>query len=90
MKLWRGQPDNWNWKPSDNEQVRVWLGIGTCFYLLALSDFLWPSQPRHTGRWGWLHAIFFGMFGSSGDMVLYSSVGTAFVLFGFLKFRALH
>jgi hypothetical protein len=37
---------------------------------------------------GWLHEIFFGMFGASGDIVLYSSVGTAFMLFGALKFRA--
>ena len=88
MKLWRGQPDNWNWKPSRRDTAIMWLTLGGIFYVLALSAFLSPSQSSRTGRWGWLREIFFGMFGASGDIVLYSSIGTAFVLFGALKFRA--
>lgn len=88
MKLWRGQPDNWNWKPSGRDTAFLWLGLGAIFYVLALSSFVSPSQSSRSGRWGWLHEIFFGMFGASGDIVLYAGVGTAFMLFGAFKFRA--
>ena len=88
MKLWRGQPDNWTWKPSDRDLASMGFGFGACFYLLGLVEFLSPSQSSRTGRWGWLHEAFFRVFGASGDIALYSIVGTAFVLYGFLKFRA--
>lgn len=88
MKLWRGQPENWNWKPSGRDKAFLSLGFGVVFYVLALSYFLSPLQSSRAGRWGWLHEIFFGMFGANGDIVLYTSVGTAFIFFGALKFKA--
>jgi hypothetical protein len=87
MKLWRGQPDNWNWKPSIKEKAIAWLGLGGAFYLGALFDFLSPSQSSRTGRWGWLHEIFFNAFGASGDIVLYSAAGTACVVSGLLIYK---
>lgn len=88
MKHWRGQPDNWKWKPSGRDVAFSWLGLGAVFLFLALSSFLSPSHSSHTGRWRWVHERFFDMFGANGDIVLYSSIGTAFLLFGALKLRA--
>lgn len=88
MKLWRGQPDNWNWKPSAKEKAFLWLGFGGVCYLLAFSAYSSPSQSSRTGRWGWLHEIFFNAFGPNGDIVLYSAAGTACVLFGLLSYKS--
>ena len=88
MKNFRNQPDNWKWKPTNKDIANIWLGFGAFFYLLAYIAFTSPSQTSFTGRWGWLHLIFFNIFGASGDIVLYSGLGTASLLFGFLKLKA--
>jgi hypothetical protein len=87
MKLWRGQLENW--QPTRRDKALVWLGIGAVFYVLALTSFASPSQSARTGRWGWLHEIFFGMFGASGDIILYSCLGTTAMLAGAWNFRAM-
>ncbi|WP_296749141.1 hypothetical protein [Thiobacillus sp.] len=87
MKLWRDQPNNWNWKPSVKEMTFIWLGFGGVFYLLAFSAYSSPSQSSRTGRWGWLHEIFFNAFGANGDIVLYSAAGTACVVASIFVYR---
>ena len=88
MKLFRGQPDNWQWKPSNKDTAYLWLSFGAFFYLLAFLAFTSPPQTSFTGRWGWLHTVFFNTFGTNGDIVLYLGLGTASLLFGFLKLKA--
>ena len=88
MKLFRGQPDNWQWKPSNKDIAYLWLSLGAIFYLMAFLAFTSPPQTSFTGRWGWLHATFFNAFGINGDIVLYSSLGTTSFLFGFFKLKA--
>ena len=88
MKNFRGQPDNWKWKPTNKEIANIWLVFGAIFYLMAFVAFTSPSQTSFTGRWGWLHSIFFNMIGANGDIVLYSGLGTASLLFGVFKLIA--
>jgi hypothetical protein len=88
MKLWRGQPDNWHWKPSAKEIARAWIGLGAAFGVFALYSFWFPSQSSRTGRWGWLRQPFFSAFGPPGDVVLYSAIAVAFLVFGIRKYRA--
>lgn len=88
MKLFRGQPDNWQWKPSNKDTAYLWLSFGACFYLMAFLAFTSPTKISFTGHWGWLHAIFFNLFGANADTVLYASLGTASLFFGFLRLKA--
>ncbi len=88
MKNFRGQPDNWKWKPTNKDISNIWLSFGVVFFLMAYVEFTSPSQSSLSGRWGWLHAIFFDAFGTSGDIVLYSGLATASLLFGFYKLKA--
>lgn len=86
MKLWRGQPENW--QPTRRDKAWVWLGLGAAFYVLALTAFVSPSRSPHDGRWGWLYEIFSGVFGTGGDVALYSIVGTVAMLVGAAHFSA--
>jgi hypothetical protein len=88
MKNFRCQPDNWKWKPTNKDIANIWLGFGAMFYVMAFVAFTAPSQTSFTGRWSWLHAIFFNAFGSNGDIVLYSGLGTVSLFFSFLKLKA--
>ena len=69
MKIWRGQPDDW--KPTNKDKGRFWLGLSLVSFLLAASSFSNATQPPFTGRWGWLHQMFFDAFGSHGDLAMY-------------------
>ena len=84
MKLWREQPDGWNWKPTAKDKGRFWLGLSLCFFVLAAYAYSYPSLSVPSGRWGWLHRIFFAEFGAVGDVLLYSIVGTAALIAGAL------
>jgi hypothetical protein len=88
MKLWRGQPDNWSWKPSAREKGRFWLGLAGVSYSLAAVSFLTPGSSSFTGRWGWLHRTFFDAFGPKGDVILFAFIGTACLTYGLLKHRS--
>jgi hypothetical protein len=88
MKVWRGQPDNWTWKPTALELARAWIGLGGFFVLLALYSFCFRPALRGTGRWAWVHKVAFAAFGPHGDIVLYSLVGAAFLFFGIRKYRS--
>ena len=88
MKLWRGQSDNWEWKPSTRDIARIWLGLALVFLSLTLVSVLNPSNEPATGRWGWVHRAFQGAFGANGDIVLYASLGGVCLVYGVLKFRS--
>lgn len=87
MKLFREQPENWKWKPSNKDTAYLWLSFGAFFYLLAFLAFTSLAQTSFTGRWGWLHVIFINLFGTNGDTVIYSGLGTASLFFGILKLK---
>lgn len=88
MKLWRGQPEYWNWKPSAKEKGRFLLGLAAVFYSLGAVAYLTPQTSSLTGRWGWMHRIFFDVFGPKGDVILLATIGTASLIAGLLKYRA--
>ena len=87
MKLWRGQPDNWAWKPSRADIGRFWLGIAGVFYVLSFVSYASPSASSGTGRWGWLHRLSSSAFGPNGDIILFALLGSVCLLFGLLNFR---
>lgn len=80
MKLWPGQPDNW--KPTAKDKGRFWAGLALCSFALAASVFISPSSSSLTGRWGWLHRIFFNEFGAAGDLILYMLIGAVALTVG--------
>jgi len=86
MKLWRGQPDNWKFKPTARERANAWMGIGAMFVVMACYEFWFPSA--HTGRWAWLHKMAASAFGPHGNVVLYSIIAAAFLFFGIRKYRS--
>jgi len=88
MKLWRGQPDGWAWKPTGRDIARAWIGLGVIFLLLALHTLWFPSASSRTGRWRWLIDVFLAAFGPQGQVVLYSIIAAAFLFFGIRKYRA--
>ena len=82
MKLFRGQPDNWKWKPSQRESARIWLGLALVFYVLAAVSYSSTEPSNTTGRWGWLVRMAIDVFGPQGESILYSLEGTAFLIIG--------
>ena len=88
MKLWRGQPDNWIWKPTARDLARIWFGFSVVFFALCVMVMKSPSTFTLTGRWKWLHQLFTNAFGSNGDIILYAGLGSACLICGIIKFRA--
>lgn len=88
MKLWRGQPDNWIWKPTAREIARAWIGLGAAFAALACYAFWFPSASMQTGRWAWLYKMAIATFGPQGDVILYAIVALIFLGIGVRKYRS--
>ena len=86
MKLWRGQPDNWTFKPTARELAHAWTGMGGMFVVMVCYELWFPSA--HTGRWDWLHNMAVSAFGPQGSVVLYSIVAAAFLFFGIREYRS--
>ena len=86
MKLFRGQPDNFRWKPSRKDVAFVWLGLGIIALILAAQEYTSPSQSPSAGKLAWLRDIFIESFGSNGGLVMYSSFGVLFISYGIIKF----
>ena len=87
MKIWRGQPDNWVWKPTSRDIARFWIGIGIAFFGLGAVHLLSPSPVSRTGLWAWLHIAFFNAFGNNSEIVLFGTLGTACLIYGAAKWR---
>jgi UDP-N-acetyl-D-mannosaminuronic acid transferase (WecB/TagA/CpsF family) len=84
MKLWRGQPENWVWKPTAHEIAYAWIGLGAMFVLLAAYEFRFPSAS-HTGRLSWLYNAAIATLGPRGVVILYAAIASAFLIFGIRK-----
>lgn len=76
MKLWRGQPDGWTWKPTRLDKIRFSFGFAAFFYPVAAIEFMWPSTPPHSGRWGWLYRLLSEVPPQNGYLVSMVIVGT--------------
>lgn len=87
MKLWRGQPDNWKYRPTSRDIAYAWLGIGISSAVLSLYSFLHP-QISFTGRWAWLQQLFFNLVGPNGVAVLFLVIGTAFIAATIAKLKS--
>jgi hypothetical protein len=88
VKIWPGQPDNWTPPPfSPKEKARAYFGLSACFYVLAFTSYSSPSASSQSGRWGWLHQIFYVAFGTSGDIVAYCLAGTVLLVLGVIELR---
>ena len=46
MKLWRGQPDNWVWKPTARDIARGWIGVGALFLSEVVLGLLSRAAPQ--------------------------------------------
>ena len=84
MKLNRGEPDHPHWKTAitPKEKATAWLGLGCCFVVLGVLEWIDPSKPPFTGRWSWLTSAAYNAFGVHGQAVLYGAVGAFFVVAG--------
>lgn len=89
MKLWRGQPDNWKWKPSTREIARFWIGIGAFFYFLGLVAFFEPSGPPSGRRAiAQLRRVAYDALGANADVILSVAMGTICLVYGLVKYRS--
>ena len=89
MKIWPGQTEDF--KPplmSSKEKGNLWLGLSVLFLVLAATSYFSPPSAPATGRWAWLHNIFFNQFGTSGDFVLFLVLGCAGVLAALKQYSA--
>ena len=60
---------------NNKDKGKIWFGFSLVFFLLAANAFSKTTQPPFTGRWGWLHQMFFDAFGGHGDLAMYSLFG---------------
>jgi hypothetical protein len=88
VKLWRGQPDNWVWKPTEREKARVWLGLAAAFYSLALVAYYSADRSSFGGLLGPFRRLAFNLLGWNGDLVVFAGIGSACLAYGLLKYRA--
>lgn len=88
MKVWRGQPENWTWKPSDADKAWLWLGFAGLFYVLSVVESISPSPSPATGRWAWLHNAATAALGAYGEAILFAILGTACVIASLFYFKA--
>lgn len=62
---------------------RLWLGFGGMSLLLAYGEWLAPSKPPFTGRWGWLKEVANQSLGSAGIVSLYLAFACISFVHGF-------
>jgi hypothetical protein len=88
MKLNRGEPDHPYWRTpfTPKEKAVAWLGLGACFLVLGIMDWVNPPSPPFTGRWSWLTSWAYGALGAHGPATLYFLIGALFVIAGGLHF----
>jgi len=79
MKLWRGQPDNWVFRPTPRDVARVWMGLGAFFLVLAWVRSVSPTTSD-TGVLGPLYRIVFSPYGCT-------VIGVLLLVAGVLKYR---
>jgi len=89
MKNWPGKTEDF--KPplmSPKEKGNLWLGLAVLFFVLAANSYFSPPPVPATGRWAWLHNVFFNHVGSSGDFVLFLVLGCAGLLVALKQYFA--
>lgn len=84
MKIWPGQTEDLKPPPmSPKEKGNLWLGFSSLFFVAATYSYFFPPSGPSTGRWTLIHNAFFSLFGSSGDVVLFTLIGCASLLAAF-------
>jgi len=87
MKHWRGQPDGWTWKPSPRDTARFWMGLGVVLYSLSVTAYLSPWTSSYMGFLGAARRVFFNIFGTNGDVIVFATIGTVCLVCGVLKYK---
>jgi polyferredoxin len=82
MKLWRGQPENWTFRPTPREVARVQIGLAAVFYAMAWVEYLSPTPPS-----GSITRMVVSLFGPTGEAWFFAAAGTALLFAGLLKYR---
>jgi len=83
MKLWRGQPDNWQPPEfTDKEKGQLSVALAVVFFYLAIESWTSPGRASGSGRWEWLRRIFERAFGESGEIVLFTVLGALALAYG--------
>lgn len=70
------------------EKGNLWLGLSSVFFLLAVVSIFSPPSSPATGRRAWFHDTFFSLFGTWGEVVLLTVLGTVSILVAISNFRA--
>lgn len=77
MKVFRCQPDNWRWKPTQRDRVRIWIGIACMCYVLAICGYVYQRAPNSTFRLGSPIRLAVDTFGPNGHVLFFALIGTA-------------
>ena len=87
MKLNRGEPDHPHWRTpfTAKEKAAASWGLGGCFILLGVMEWLTPPEPPFTGRWGWVKSLAYNVGGAHGPAIFYTAAGALLVVAGCFK-----
>jgi len=67
------------------DSSRTQLAIGIFLYAIALVDFLNPTIPNESTRWGWFYKTMFDQFGLLGMPLWWFALGSILVVMAFTK-----
>lgn len=76
-----------NWKPTNREKGRLWIGFAAVFFALAAVAYTTLSRSPSSGRRGWIRDLFDDAFGQYGDVVLWSFAGASALFYGIVLLR---
>lgn len=73
---------------SSKEKGNFLLGLSSVSFLSAAASYVSPSPSPATGRWAWLDNAFSSLFGTWGEVALFSVLGSLGVMAALSNFRA--
>lgn len=84
MKFNRREPNHLHWKApfTSKEKVSLWWGIGACFLVLGVMDWLTPPVPPFSGRWSWITSWAYNAVGVHGPAALHVAVAALLAVAG--------
>lgn len=68
--------------PSGVVAWQVWISLGTVSAFLAFTEWRTPSHPPFSGRWSWVNASIYQIFGEKGMVAAYSAVACCAIFYG--------
>lgn len=84
MKFSRGKPDQFHYRTpfTPLESARVSWGLGSCFLVAALVEWLYPSTPSTRSKLSWLFSMAHELVGLPGEVVVWGMFGVILIFCG--------